>query len=290
MKKNIINSVSQKSVRSSNLELYRILVMLSIVFHHYVVNSGLSAYMDAAPTAPRSIFLYIIGMWGKTGINCFVLITGYFMCQKSITMRKFLKLLLEVEFYNVTIYLIFIATGYQAVSFRELLFTLLPVKGIGSNFTSAYLIFFLFIPFLNMIVNNCTKKQHLSLVLLCLFVYTLLNILPGLEVRMNYVSWFCVLFFIGSYLRLHPIYKSNDTLFWFRLFVASILIAIASVIILIWARQHGFPYGPYTFVSDSNAPLAVLVSVCAFMFFKNVKIKQSNFVNILGGGGHLECC
>ena len=68
------------------------------------------------------------------------------------------------------------------------------------------------------------------------------------------------------------------------LFVASILIAIASVIILIWARQHGFPYGPYAFVSDSNAPLAVLVSVCAFMFFKNVKIKQSNFVNILGGG------
>lgn len=32
--------------RSSNLELYRILVMLLIIAHHYVVNSGLCNEMD----------------------------------------------------------------------------------------------------------------------------------------------------------------------------------------------------------------------------------------------------
>lgn len=37
--------VSRKSERSSNLELYRILVMLLIVAHHYVVNSGLVDFM-----------------------------------------------------------------------------------------------------------------------------------------------------------------------------------------------------------------------------------------------------
>lgn len=30
-----------KKQRNSNLELYRIIVMLAIVAHHYVVNSGL---------------------------------------------------------------------------------------------------------------------------------------------------------------------------------------------------------------------------------------------------------
>ena len=73
-----INTVSHPKVRKSNLELYRILVMLAIVAHHYVVNSGLMSLMDADPLNPKSVFLYLVGMWGKTGINCFVLITGNF--------------------------------------------------------------------------------------------------------------------------------------------------------------------------------------------------------------------
>lgn len=62
--------------RDSNLELYRIIVMLLIVAHHYVVNSGLMQLMDQAPLNGHSLSLYLAGMWGKTGINCFVLITG----------------------------------------------------------------------------------------------------------------------------------------------------------------------------------------------------------------------
>ena len=39
---NLYNStMHMKTVRNSNLELYRIIVMLAIVAHHYVVNSGL---------------------------------------------------------------------------------------------------------------------------------------------------------------------------------------------------------------------------------------------------------
>ena len=62
-------------IRRSNLELYRIIVMLLIVAHHYVVNSGLIDVMEENPLSSKSLYLYMIGMWGKTGINCFVLIT-----------------------------------------------------------------------------------------------------------------------------------------------------------------------------------------------------------------------
>lgn len=62
--------------RNSNLELYRIIVMLLIVAHHYVVNSGVLDVMYQHPLSVKSIFLFLFGMWGKIGINCFVLITG----------------------------------------------------------------------------------------------------------------------------------------------------------------------------------------------------------------------
>lgn len=48
--------------RRSNLELYRIIVMLLIVTHHYVVNSGLMDVMSENPASFRSLYLYLIGM------------------------------------------------------------------------------------------------------------------------------------------------------------------------------------------------------------------------------------
>ena len=97
-----------KKIRRSNLELYRIIVMLLIVAHHYVVNSGLTDVMAEDPLSSKSLYLYMLGMWGKTGINCFVLITGYFMCRSHITLRKFLKLFLEIMFYKIVIWAIFV--------------------------------------------------------------------------------------------------------------------------------------------------------------------------------------
>ncbi|WP_416372134.1 hypothetical protein [Bacteroides sp.] len=112
--------------------------MLLIVAHHYVVNSGLIQVMEKNPLAGDSIFLYLFGMWGKIGINCFVLITGYFMCKSSITIRKFLKLILEVLFYNILIYIIFILFGHESFSITGCLKVLFPIRNIATNFTACF--------------------------------------------------------------------------------------------------------------------------------------------------------
>ena len=59
----------QKKGRSSNLELYRIIVMLLIVAHHYVVNSGLIEIVKQTDFSPESCVMLLFGAWGKTGIN-----------------------------------------------------------------------------------------------------------------------------------------------------------------------------------------------------------------------------
>lgn len=109
-----------KKQRNSNLELYRIIVMLLIVAHHSVFHSGVMEEMAQNPLCAKSLFFYVLGMWGRTGIDCFVLITGYFMCKSHITIQKYLKLLLEVIFYNVVVYSVFVAIGKQPFSVQEL--------------------------------------------------------------------------------------------------------------------------------------------------------------------------
>lgn len=45
------------------------------------------------------IFAQIFGMWGKTAINIFTLITGYFMVRSDLTVKKIFKLITTAIFY-----------------------------------------------------------------------------------------------------------------------------------------------------------------------------------------------
>lgn len=40
--------------------------------------------------------------------------------------------------------------------------------------------------------------------------------------------------------------------------------------------------GAYYFVSDSNAIMALVVSICVFLLFKNMKIRYNKYINIIG--------
>lgn len=207
------------------------------------------------------------------------------MCKLEITLRKFLKLFLEIEFYNIVIYFIFIVSGYKLFSLLGFIYYISPIHaGVHQDFIGCYLLFFLLIPFLSILVNQLNRFQHLLLLTVTLLIYTIIPLLPGLGVTMNYVSWFCVLFLIGSFLRLHPLDTDKNTKHWALYTLVSLLLAVSSVLFLIYMNGMGYNLDTYRFVADSNAPLAVLVSASAFMFFKNLKIKQSKFINTIGGG------
>ena len=267
--------------RQSNLELFRIILMLFIIAGHYVINSNIMASLQNDTVNANTIFLGGVSAFGKICINCFVLITGYFMCKSNITLKKFLKFVLEVMFYYTIIYILFCIFGVADFSAKEFFTRIIPIKSIGSDFTSAYIILFLCIPFINILVNNMKKYQHLSLLAILLFTYTILGNLPWVQVSFNYVSWFFVIYLIGSYIRIYPGKHSNNTRLWayisFILFVTAILSVILSLII----RQSRNNFSIYYFTRDSNKILAVLCSISFFMLFKNLKIKYNHFINYI---------
>lgn len=277
----MVVEIDTKKERKSNIELFRIITMLLIVAHHYVVNSGLMDQISENPFSIRSLFYLLFGAWGKTGINCFVLITGYFMCQSQITLKKYVKLLAEIEFYKIIIYFIFVLVGYTDFSFVEFIYSIIPVRNIDDSFTSCFLLFYLFIPFLNTLIRNLERKLHLRLVGLLIFIYVILGSIPYITVSINYVSWFCVLYLIASYLRL---YQDSICVLQKRLglkLCMSLLVSSLSVIILAWYGEKTNTSLYYYFVSDSNKILAVVTSIFAFCYFKSLKIKYSKIINTI---------
>ena len=268
--------------RFSNLELYRIICMMLIVAHHCVVNSGLTSPegpMSENPTSVNTLILWAIGMWGKTGINCFLLITGYFMCTSSISLRKFIKLMLWIYIYKITIFAIFLFAGYETVNPVRIVKLLSPVWGFNSNFTSCFIGFWLTIPFWNILIRNMTKRQHEVLLCLLICMYTILGSIPKFNVAINYVTWFGVIYLIASYIRLYPHPTMSNKKIWPFATLISIALALLSVIVM---SYHVAPKNVTFFVSDSNKFFAVLVAISSFLWFKNMNVSYSKLINTIG--------
>ena len=273
---------SGKKSRNSNLELFRIITMFLIVLHHYVVNSGLTdagGVIYSSPLSWRSMFLLLIGAWGKIGINCFLMITGYFMCKSNITTRKFLKLYGEVVFYRVLFFLIFLLTGYQPFSVKEFLLLFIPINSIRNGFTGCYMVFFLFIPFLNILLKQLNEKQHLLLLALCGFTYVVFGTLH--RVTLNYVSWFMVVYLIAAYLRIYPKKVFSDKKVWGILTAIFVILSATSVICCAILGMRIHKEMAFFFVTDSNTFLAVGTGVCAFLLFKNLSLKNNKVINTI---------
>ena len=274
--------------RDSNLELFRIVIMLVIIAHHYVVNSGLSDLIFANPSVgPYNVFLALLGCGGKTGINCFVLITGYYLCRSHFRPGKFLRLFGEMEFYTIIIYFIFAATGYEKLSLGTLLYYISPFQDVTTSFTYCFLLFYLATPFLSKMIAALNQREHLGLTALCLFIYTFLPSLNiGIAVSFNYFTWFIVLALVGSYLERYPRPWFSRTALWGALSLASLALSFGSVLWMM-VRSVAMGNGTYSYsyvyyyVIDSNKILALVTAVCLFMFFKNIRLPYSRIINTI---------
>lgn len=266
--------------RNSSIELLRIVAMIAIIAHHYVVNSGLLDLIGKAPSLTlNSTFLMLFGSLGSTATNCFLLIMGYFMCTSKMTVRKFLKLFLEVEFYKIVINLLFLFSGYQAFSYKDLFARFTPFYGIGKGFVPSIVPFFLFIPFLNALIQAMDKKMHLRLIGLCVFIFTILPsfifypVFIAAEVHFGDLGWFSAIYLIAAYMRLYPEEWFERKNVWRTSTAVSLVLLFASAIVMaLVAKEVGIKsaWYPYHFIAGRNKILALTTSVCVFMFFKKM--------------------
>lgn len=256
--------------------------MLMIVAHHYVVNSGLLDCIDAQNALQlRDYFLLLFGWGGKTGINCFVLITGYFMCTSHITKKKFFKLLGERYFYAIVLWAVFFISGFEPFSIKGFLKMLFPFFSVADNFTGCFLLFYLLIPFLNKLIHSLSEKEHLALLGWCLGVYVILPSFAKATVVFNYVTWFSILYIIASYIRLYPKeWFENQKIVGITAGTSLLLSWMSVVFLAVLSRKFEKSIGiAYFFVSDSNKILALATGISAFLFFKNLKMGYSKIIN-----------
>ena len=263
--------------RESNFELLRIIAILLIIAHHFCVHSRMS--LQNPYTFNPNYFITTIFATGCIANNIFILITGYFMVNKKINYKKIISLVLDMEFYSIIIYLVLSITG--------LIKNISPIKSIltifyGNWFCIYYIILYLFIPYLNHLLNTlpkeALKKLIITILVLVCIVPTFIDVWS-----FSVHDVFILSYLIGGYIKLYPNKNMTQKKIKSILFYTiSLLIICILSLYMIGIHFKVLPFindFPRRYICSNSSIFVIIIAVCIFSLFKNKKIKYNKYVN-----------
>lgn len=200
-----IKTVKTKT-RHMGLEWLRIVSMLMIILLHSIDHSGL--YETLVPGTSIYYVEQFLYALVQVCVNCFILISGYFLVTSSFKLKKLGLLWVEVVFYALVIRVVMILLGQVDFSITSILSCFVPIITGSYWFITIYFGMYLLSPFYNIAINAMTKKQHRNLLLVLFFLLSVwISIHPAFK-GMNSgngwgLAWFTFLYFTASYFRRH---------------------------------------------------------------------------------------
>lgn len=278
-------SAPARAPRSSNIELLRIVAMLFIMFGHLSREGG--AGLPSADFLHSEPVLGGLGVWFRmmnlTGVDIFVLISGYFAIRPRV--NSVVSLFYQGIFYSVGMYAFWVLTKQTDFSLGELSMHFKPMKVYW--FFGSYVWLVLLAPVLNRYVESATKREF------GLFLVVYYFFACGMEWWMSASSelqrGYSVLAFIGLYLlaryvRLHggrwcELAPRYDLL----IFLGSTALSALLALVLFWGMGRPL-VGDDALVDrlvSYTSPLCIVASLSLLLFFSKIKLGHVRWINWL---------
>ena len=265
-----------KIARNSNIELLRIILMFMVILLHF----NNSAFNYVENKSANSFVLYLLESLSICAVNCFMLISGYFLAyNKSVKLSKILDLLFIVILYNFLELVLSIILGYQTFSIKSLIGCFIP----GNYFAIFYIITYIFSPCIVITFDNLTKKLHTILLIFLILIFimlpTFIDIVGDLGFDLNTLSpismigngsgytviQFFVMMIIGMYIRRNNI-KGNK-------FILLFLYLMSSLIMTLLVKKFSSLYNYCSIFTVINA-------ICLFLLFNKLDF-SSKIINYI---------
>lgn len=256
--------------------------MLMIVVSHYFANG---VPMNTLPLGPTRYFSELMCI-GKIGVVIFMLISGYFLgvSKSRLKASRVLRLLLQVVFYSMGIYLIFAAIGKTPITSDNIIVSLTPISHKTYWFVTVYVLIYLFHPFINRFLDTLDRREYLRFIVLSVIAFTVVRTITLSDLHAGEAGAFLLYYAIGRYLRLY-----KDNFFSIRknriisLFISIMIVTLSTIL---FDQQGIYSFAGAEGLSNhflvSNGSLFVLIiGVCIFCAIGYAKEFKNNFVNFL---------
>lgn len=278
-------SMPDKTQRSSNLELLRILCMLLIIGDHLTGQGGIADYT----TLPSSFAFCLIGCGSRIACSVFILIGGWFLCEQPYKTRRPLSLWLSLWLYTVPVTLLCRLAGLD-VSFGALRWAAFPASTRQLWFISDYLLLLLCVPLLNRVLRGLPRTAHRGLLAVLAVPMILYPTLFGENGIVSDTAWmFLYEYLLAAYLRRYPenrlarLLQNRAAALALGLGLPLVNTAIRAVL-----ETRGLTDGKaFQYVAYYRTALGALPNLLAalalFYLFKNLDLGCVRWVNALSG-------
>ena len=271
--------------RETSLDLLRILSMVMIVTMHIIGNGGLLAACEGGLNT-AGIGLNLLNAICIVSVNCFVLISGYFLCESKFKLSRLIKLWVKVFVISAGIAMFFKLTGIVKESGADILKDFLPISYNRYWFMTKYFAMYLCAPMLNLLIAKADKKKHGAfIVMLVLLMSVWDDITPLVDAfgtNNGYsFGWFITLYLIAAYIRK---YVSNDKVkkpaLWY---VGGVLFVFVFWIIITFIEGSHPSLEKYIsaryFYGYNSLPI-LIAAVGLFLAFRKMQIKSKALIKI----------
>lgn len=268
--------------RCSNFELLRIISMILIIVSHYSVHNGVPN--TSLPLGFNRFTLEFANL-GKIGVVIFMLISGYFLgkSQKSLKVSRLLKTVLQVFFYSVAIFVVFLLLHKTEPNFDNLQRTFLPITFKSYWFVTAYMMIYIFHPFINKFLSSLSRRSYLTFIYMGCFFFLIIRTITKQDLYMGEVGAFLLYYAIGNYLRVYKdnfFAKKKHSIIVLLATVAAVVLTIIAMDLIGNWRNNMKIGGSSSFLLTMNGSIAVLlIAVCIFALIGYAKEFSSKIIN-----------
>lgn len=267
----------ERAKRNLNLDLLRIVCMLMVVCLHACNHGGL---LDSVQPGTANYFVSnIIFAFCLLAVNCFVMLSGYFLCTSSFKLKKLVQVWGTAIFYSLAIYFVLVLAGLEQLSIKEVIKHCMVLTLNRYWFITAYLLMFMVFPFLNCAIKAMNKKTHLMCCCALLFIFSFLHNLVyisdfgGIEGGYSFL-WFCILYIVAAYFRLYVPERIKRQ----RAMLPGYILASLAIC---GERFVAYYVTPYIFGSvkltslfySYNSICVVAATLCLFQFFRGLSVE-----------------
>ena len=271
------NTGEMVNERKSNMELLRIVSILFVTIHHFLTHGAYPSIFDAdtSLTAADSIALFLDG-FVYIGVNCFLLISGYFGIKCKL--KSLVNLLLICVFYSVAGYLIHLYIDHQTIG-RSILKSVFFLKYCNWWFVKCYIGLWLLAPILNKAIAHFSQREYqLSLLMLTIASVYLGNIreVAFFDGGGYSILHFAYIYMIGGYIKR---YVSVENIRNHKVLILLIFIISASMWGGMSIAAHSYAM-PYWQIPNYNNLFLLLASISFFCLFTTFEFR-SKIINII---------
>ena len=257
--------------------------MLLIVTYHIHAQALDKIHLLPVQT---QIFFNVFGVWGRVGVNLFLMIGCYFMVDQKFRMSKILTLWSELWIYSVVFSFVTLCCNKGEFSFGFIKRAIFPFLSGQCWFFSIYIILILLSPFLNYLFKM-ERRMFTRFVLIgggiCIGFAT---ITPRLmDNNLVNIMWFAFVYiFIGWYKNYKPTITLSTEI---CLLIIIVGMFVMPSIAMVWMNNSFLSYvNRWTtqWLNDFKSLPNFTLSLIIFRFFERLNIGSNKYINKIAAG------